>query len=190
MNTETIEKNSEKPNENNEIGVEPVVELQDKVSMKPIENYSYRGGTALVGFTQALKLTGTSRATLHRYTQNGKISFETNADGHKIYQVVELERVFGKLKTEEPEKESSKEQERNQTETVKPDHETTLKIALLEQENRFLKEQNENLQQNTEDLRRAMLMLTHKPKPQAVSQPMQPTPPPKGFLARLFGGNG
>lgn len=205
---ETTEEVSEKPSENNGLEENPLLELQEvfsedetTISKKPSGNYTYRGGTAFVGFTQALKLTGTSRATLHRYTQSGKLSYETNEDGNKIYQVIELERVFGRLKTPETENEVSGEGQRNQLETAGEDYETSLKFAQLEAEKRQLetelaaeREKSRLLEKMAEREReeaekwhkqadRLSLML---PSPTA-----QPEPAPEksgGFFKRLFGG--
>jgi DNA-binding transcriptional MerR regulator len=209
---ETSQEATEKPTENNDLSVKPSVEPQEVVSeteeissKKPTENYTYRGGTAFVGFTQALKLTGTSRATLHRYTQNGKLSYETDEDGHKIYQVIELERVFGKLKSPETEEAVSNEGQRNQLETADQDHETTLKVAQLEAEKHQLeiqlaaeREKSRLLEQIADrekeeaekwhrQAERLSLML---PAPATTTAP-EPTPEPeksKGFLRRIFGG--
>ena len=200
MNTENSILEPKETNENSDLGVEPVPELEEAVSVKRVENYTYRGGTAFVGFTQALKLTGTSRATLHRYTQNGKLSFETDEDGHKIYQVIELERVFGKLKSPETEKPVSNEDERNQLETPDQDPETVLEMALLKAENERLRDKLEAEQQKAqllaqsaddwkEQCQRMTLMLTHRPEPATAPEPTT-APQRRGLLRRILFGNG
>ncbi len=50
---------------------------------------------AKVGATEAEKLTGVNRSTIHRAMKSGKLSYETDENGHKKIDVSELERVFG-----------------------------------------------------------------------------------------------
>ncbi len=49
---------------------------------------------AKVGATEAEKLTGVNRSTIHRAMKSGKLSYETDESGHKKIDVSELERVF------------------------------------------------------------------------------------------------
>ena len=55
--------------------------------------------TARVNFTQAARMAGSTRATIHRYVNEGKLSVIVEQDGKRVIDVAELERVFGKLKT-------------------------------------------------------------------------------------------
>lgn len=209
---ETSQEVTEKPLENSDLGAKPSLEPEETVSeteaassKKPTENYTYRGGTAFVGFTQALKLTGTSRATLHRYTQSGKLSFETDEDGHKIYQVIELERVFGRLKSPETEQPVSSEGQRNQLETADEDPETTLKLTQLEAEKRQLeiqlaaeREKSRLLEQIAErekeeaekwhDQAKRLSLMLPAPATQTAPEPTSAPDKSKGFLRRIFGG--
>ncbi len=50
---------------------------------------------AKVGATEAEKLTGVNRSTIHRAMKSGKLSYETDKNGHKKIDVSELDRVFG-----------------------------------------------------------------------------------------------
>lgn len=188
MNPETITADTGKPLEISDLSVEPTLEPDETVSKKPRESNVYNHGTGYVTFVQALKLITASRATLSRYTNDGKIPFDTDERGRNIYQVVDLERVFGKLKSPDTDETVSEEEGGEQEKPEQPNHETALKLALLEQENRFLKEQNAELRDNAEDWKqqaeRAMLMLTHRPEPATAVQPVQPEPEParRGFL--------
>jgi hypothetical protein len=50
---------------------------------------------AKVGAQRAAELTGRSKSTIQRAMNNGKISFERDANGRRIIDVSELERAFG-----------------------------------------------------------------------------------------------
>jgi|tagenome__1003787_1003787.scaffolds.fasta_scaffold20737936_2 chromosome segregation ATPase len=52
-----------------------------------------------VGLTEAAKLTGKNPSTLTRAAQAGKVSFTTDKDGSRLFDIAELERAFGPLKT-------------------------------------------------------------------------------------------
>src|SRR5687768_17605260 len=54
---------------------------------------------ARLNFTQAARMAGTTRAAVHRYVNEGKLSVIAEQDGKRVIDVAELERVFGKLKT-------------------------------------------------------------------------------------------
>lgn len=51
-----------------------------------------------VGLTQAAKLAGKDPSTITRAAQTGKLSYHQDADGNRVFDVAELERVFGTLK--------------------------------------------------------------------------------------------
>jgi len=50
---------------------------------------------AKVGAQRAAELTGKSKSTIQRAMNSGKLSFELDANGRRIIDVSELERVFG-----------------------------------------------------------------------------------------------
>ena len=52
---------------------------------------------ALVSVTEAARLTGKNRATIHRYIKQGKLSQSTDATGSKKVETSELLRVFGTI---------------------------------------------------------------------------------------------
>ena len=96
---------------------------------------------------QAEKLTGKSRQTLWRDSKKGKVSVQKDDDGNNVYNVAELERVYGDLQ----------QQVCNTDVTVLPD-ETSQDNSLLQQEISFLREKIESLEttlsesKNREDL--------------------------------------
>ena len=50
---------------------------------------------AAIGLTEASKLTGRNRSTLHRAMKTGRLSYTKTAAGERRVEVAELERVFG-----------------------------------------------------------------------------------------------
>ena len=147
---------------------------------------------ARVGLNAAARMTGASKNTIIKYAEEGKLSFEFNGAQKKVYQVAELQRVFGNLKVQS----SSEVDQQNQDEPHEIPAKTTLEVAVLREKLRHAEELNqlyikqaEEAKENAEkwqiQAERATLMLTHRPEPEAATQPVQ-----KGFLARLFGGNG
>ena len=160
---------------------------------KPDETDSNSPPPYKVGLNEAARLTGASKTTILKYAEDGTLSWELNPQRKKVYEVSELQRVFPKMKVQTS---ADKEQVDHAEPEVKP-NDTAHKLALLEQENRFLKEKLEaesekasREAQNAQDWKnqceRMTLMLTHRPEP-------TPSPAPvmehrKGFFARLFGG--
>jgi hypothetical protein len=49
---------------------------------------------ALIGLTEAAKLTGKDKATIHRAMKSGRLSFTVSDDGERQIDPAELERVF------------------------------------------------------------------------------------------------
>ena len=57
---------------------------------------------AKVGAQRAAVLTGKSKSTVQRAMNSGKLSYETDANGRRVIDVSELERVFGIQKQSQP----------------------------------------------------------------------------------------
>lgn len=51
--------------------------------------------------SEAAKLTGKARSTLHRHLKDGKISKERDADGQPVIDTAELVRVYGPLQAQD-----------------------------------------------------------------------------------------
>ena len=120
----------------------------------------------------------------------------TDENGHKLFQIVELERIFGKLKSPETDEIGSIDDEKDHLAPHEQGNEIALKIAKLEADKQLLealldaeKEKGRLLEQNADDLRQSLKMLTYRPQTTPAAAPKQ-SQQPKGFLARLFGGNG
>ena len=54
-----------------------------------------------VGLTEAARLTGKDASTITRACQAGRLSFNKDETGQRMFEMAELERVFGKLRSPE-----------------------------------------------------------------------------------------
>jgi len=128
---------------------------------------------ASVSISEAARLTGKARSTLHKYIKQGRLSVTTDAaTGSKAIDTSELIRVFGKIEATHG----------DTVTTVANVHQNTpsgeqslhLKLQLLQQENQHLKTEKELLLKNLEDVRQAMLLIESKLPaiPEPVTQPV------------------
>jgi polyhydroxyalkanoate synthesis regulator phasin len=130
---------------------------------------------ALVSVTEAARLTGKNRATIHRYIKQGKLSQISDATNTKKVDTSELIRVFGSLTATSATPLQSDALQHDAT--PKTDQSVALlqqKIALLEQ---LLESKNKELQRQDEhidSLKQAMLLIESKlpatPEPVAPAQ--------------------
>lgn len=120
----------------------------------------------LVGVTEAARLTGKSRATIYRKMQSGEVSFLKEGDKEALLDTSELIRVFGPFNQKEAPREASSEAPRDNQELQRLRAENERLIALLEAEKRHAG----LLQENVNDLRKAMLLLEHKTLGEAPSE--------------------
>lgn len=118
---------------------------------------------ALVSVTEAARLTGKNRATIHRYIKQGKLSQISDATNTKKVDTSELIRVFGSL-TATPATPLQSDVMQHDA-TPKAEQSVVLlqqKIALLEQ---LLESKNKELQRQDEhidSLKQAMLLIESK----------------------------
>lgn len=119
---------------------------------------------ALVSISEAARLTGKARSTLHKYIKQGKLSTTTDpVTGNKTLDTSELIRVFGKisnLKTTDSDSVTS--ESKLQQTTHSETQSLQVKLQLLEQENTHLKAEKELLSKNLDDIRQAMLLIESK----------------------------
>lgn len=133
---------------------------------------------ALVSVTEAARLTGKNRATIHRYIKQGKLSQISDATNTKKVDTSELIRVFGSLTSSSATPLQSVPMQHDAT--PKTDQSVALlqqKIALLEQ---LLESKNNELQRQDEhidSLKQAMLLIESKlpttPEPVPAKKPWQ-----------------
>ncbi|MBP6437051.1 MAG: hypothetical protein KA288_06585 [Paludibacteraceae bacterium] len=136
---------------------------------------------ALVSISEAARLTGKARSTLHKYIKQGKLSTTTDpVTGNKILDTSELIRVFGKisnLKTTDSDSVTS--ESKLQQTTHSGTQSLQVKLQLLEQENTHLKAEKELLSKNLDDIRQAMLLIESKLP--TTPEPAAPTPTKKSW---------
>jgi len=144
---------------------------------------------AIVSISEAARLTGKSRATLHRHIATGKLSkvLQDNTSGDLSYGIdtAELLRVYKTLKNHGDTHVSTEKIE--QRFTHDDTSELKSKIALLEQENSSLKAQSMLQQDHIESLKQAMRLLEDKRQKTPTAATEEPKKEElKGFFKRLF----
>jgi hypothetical protein len=146
-----------------------------------------------VSLSEAARLTGKARQTIHRHIDKGKLTKEIDGTGSPVLDVAELERVYGTL------------QQPNLSPTVPEiQHETANNDNLLQRELELLREERERernqFTNQIDDLRRRLdaeaearrIEGEERRKLTAIltDQRQQQQPEPKGlrgFLQRLTG---
>lgn len=136
---------------------------------------------ALVSISEAARLTGKARSTLHKYIKQGKLSTTTDQNtGNKSIEISELIRVFGKI-SNSPTTDSDgvTNVSKLQQETPNTTQSLQIKLQLLEQENAHLKAEKELLSKNLDDIRQAMLLIESKLP--TTPDPVTPVPAKKSW---------
>lgn len=126
---------------------------------------------AQVSISEAARLTGRSRKTLHTYISNGKLTKVTGIDGRPKVDTSELMRVFGELiATQETVKSQC-----NFSQQVTPETVTlhTSELDVLKKEVSLLRELLAEKDKRNEDLKHALLLIESKmpATPSPVAQP-------------------
>ncbi|MGQ0527003.1 MAG: entry exclusion 1 domain-containing protein [Alphaproteobacteria bacterium] len=88
---------------------------------------------AKVGAQRAAELTGRSKSTIQRAMNNGKISYEVDANGRRVLDVSEIERAFG-LAPADSQTHSSVEEEMEKVSTMLEFERTKMRIKFLEEQ--------------------------------------------------------
>lgn len=129
---------------------------------------------AQVSISEAARLTGKSRKTLHTYISNGKLTKVTDTHGKPKIDTSELIRVFGELtkprETVTP--------QCNFPQEVTPEAVTihNAEVERLKQEVSFLKELLIEKDKRNDDLKHALLLIESKLP--AIPEPTVPVPVP------------
>ncbi|EMI7065613.1 DNA-binding protein [Providencia rettgeri] len=136
---------------------------------------------ALVSISEAARLTGKARSTLHKYIKQGKLSTTTDQNtGNKSIETSELIRVFGKISNLSTiDSDSVTHVSKLQQETPSTTQSLQIKLQLLEQENAHLKAEKELLSKNLDDIRQAMLLIESKLP--TSPEPVTPVPTRKSW---------
>ena len=88
---------------------------------------------AKVGAQRAAELTGTSKSTIQRAMNRGRLSFEMDSAGRRVIDVSELERVFG-LQNNTPANAPSVEQELEKASAMIEMERLKMRIRMLEEQ--------------------------------------------------------
>lgn len=134
---------------------------------------------ALVSISEAARLTGKARSTLHKYIKQGRLSTTTDQNtGKKNIETSELIRVFGNISNlSATARDSITSVSKLQQETPSDTQSLQAKLQLLEQENTHLKAEKELLSKNLDDIRQAMLLIESKLP--TTPEPVVPVPTKK-----------
>jgi len=114
---------------------------------------------AKVSISEAARLTGKSRTTLHRLIKTGELSTCHGARNARMVDVSELLRVFGSLDKPSPEQESLQVSGQSDTGVTAQNEQT---IMQLRQEVEHLKTLVSAKDSHIDSLRQAMLLIEHK----------------------------
>lgn len=113
---------------------------------------------ALIGIAEAAKLVGRDRKSLYRAIKEGRLSATQSASGARQVDTSELIRVYGDLRDiGDSGATSTLLQVETSTETDK-----ITRLALLEMENKLLRERLLEKDQHIEDMRNTVRLLEHK----------------------------
>jgi len=121
---------------------------------------------AIVSISEAARLTGKTRATIHRHINTGKLSKTKNDTGNIGIDTSELIRVYA-IKIDTPDA---------CIDTVKIEQHDTDELNTLKTRLAVLEAENHHLKDHVDSLKQAMLLLEHKEQKQ-----------PTNWFFRLFG---
>jgi hypothetical protein len=147
-----------------------------------------------VSISEAARLTGKPRSTLHRHIVSGTLSKESDGQGKPVLDIAELERVYGPLLQADM-KQSGAVLHSAPSGTVAADRAEIEGLrrenALLRGEIEDVKRERQKWQEEADSWRKQAIALLPGPKVGAAPPKPEPKPaPPKafrGFLYRLTG---
>lgn len=136
---------------------------------------------ALVSISEAARLTGKSRKTIHTYVTSGKVTKVTDTQGRPKIDTSELIRVFGDIKVTD----SKQKSQCNFSQDVTPEVVTlavteNYQIEILKKEVEMLRELLAEKDKRNDDLKHALMLIESKlpktPEPEPERQPEKVTP--------------
>lgn len=155
---------------------------------------------AQIGLTEAAKLTGKSPSTITRRSnhkdQRKRLSFTINGDGERVYDVAELQRVFGDLKNANTTKHAPVQETKNARlrndlqQSLKEAHER--EIVLLREQNALLHTQLQDIQKDRDEWRNqakqhTVLIEDHRKREDALKQSLEAAQKPVERPKKIFG---
>ena len=136
---------------------------------------------ALVSISEAARLTGKSRKTIHTYVTSGKVTKVTDIQGRPKIDTSELIRVFGDIRVTD----SKQKSQCNFSQEVTPETVTSKvtenhQVEVLKKEIEMLRELLAEKDKRNDDLKHALLLIESKlpktPEPAPEPQPEPVTP--------------
>lgn len=156
-----------------------------------------------IGLTEAAALIGKAPSTITRAVKAGRLSATQDAQGRTVYDVAELERVYGPLKTPNVARNDAPAMQSNVAQLDAQRAHEAEKAALerlithLETSNRDLATERDRLLGIIEEQAQQVRLLSdqRQKEPAPAAQEPQPitqvkTPVRRGLLSRLLGGMG
>lgn len=156
--------------------------------------------TSAVSISEAARLSGKNRRTLHRHIEAGRLSVSHDAAGAPQVQIVELLRVYGSLKQPQMSQPATGSASEAVSQQTTPEVETlphvpqgeALEVVTLRHEVQKLQALLEAKDQHIASLDRALLAIEHTTKtapPVPAPAPVAETEKPRkrGFMQWFFG---
>jgi hypothetical protein len=142
-----------------------------------------------VGINQAARLTGKNKSVIWRDTKAGKLSSTLDGKGKTVYNLAELERVYGQLR--EPSSETvAPVVAGNQLQLDYEREKLEMKLQFLERELSLVKEQIFELKDDRDQWRdQAQTALRALPRPAAATDAETVQPRKKMWFIRGLSGN-
>lgn len=136
---------------------------------------------ALVSISEAARLTGKSRKTIHTYVTSGKVTKVTDTQGRPKIDTSELIRVFGDIRvTDSKQKSQCNFSQEVTPETVTQKVTENHQVEVLKKEIEMLRELIAEKDKRNDDLKHALLLIESKlpknPEPAPEPQPESVTP--------------
>ena len=142
---------------------------------------------AKISISEASRLSGKPRSTIHRHLANGKLVKEIDGQGRPVIDVAELERVYGSLRQVDMAQNGAT-LHSAPSQWDRPDRADLIEIESLKRENALLRDERDDLRHRLdvegEERRKLTALLTdqRRQEPPAIA----PQKPAQGRLARAW----
>jgi hypothetical protein len=146
-----------------------------------VQRPTHRGvGMALIGLSEAARVTGKNRTTIFRAMKSGRLSFTMNGAGERQVDIAELERVFPATSAVQPESDNA------HTEVLRVQLEAERRAnALLERTNDDLRRRLDASEEERRRVHAQLTALLSDRRDPSVPEPSQTAPWPRRVLTWL-----
>jgi hypothetical protein len=173
--------------------MQPLLNQLNQVASNDPQLVVTMGETMQVGITEAAKITRKNKSVIWRDTKAGKISATQDGKGQRVYNVAELERVYGRIYSHEELatlETGSGVVASNETQPSIEAEKLAVKLEFTERELNLLKDQLDEIKQDRDHWRNtAQTVLRALPAPVAATNDNPPKPPEKRNLWQRLKGN-